>query len=455
MRLSNHVRRASREAVVAGVRNIKRYHLNSGKILSERHPLVVNSLSSVKKHTDATKAYTIGQSKINSFLAASSLSHLLDGWLYLSNAFNAVLNGDESTAVHLSYYAELRSAMSILATEGIGVFSDKHIGVYSPTTNGEIPENYYKGVAPNRSYKQPPYPTHKFVWDIMEKWSNSAYKPDNEILKIFKVHGKNFHELTEFFHPSTAVSSLLTVQTVKEWLKEWCFDIKQYRNDRDNRNEASYRPQRIINFSNTLNFTSIITDLEKYWSIISPSGSDKFSLLDKYLLRKLFDTLYSKIITTSTKEDLIINAFNQLGINDQILFNFLDYQAPFQDDHIIFSQAGLKKTTTLSILARATLLLRISVGLVSQLYKDGGIQKNELNFVWDQYGLDGGFWSTGNIYANFNDLWSDVQASVTDLKLDVNSVDLNTDIYSIKSRRPQEIIHFGQINRACLWGLDF
>lgn len=455
MRLSNHVRRASREAVVDGVRHIKRYHITSNKILSNKNPLVSNSIKSVKKHTDATKSYNIRQSKINSFLAASSLSHLLDGWLYLSNAFNAVLNGDEATAIHLSYYAELRSAMSILATEGIGVFSDKHIAVYSPSTNGEIPENYYKGSPPNQSYKQPSYQTHKFVWDIMEKWANSAYKPNSEILKIFKVHGRDFHELTEFFHPSVAGSNLLTVQTVKDWLKDWCFDIKKYRNDRDSRNESSYRPQRIVNFNQTINFNSIISELDKYWSIISPSGVDKFSLLDKYLLRKLYDTLYSKITTTSTKHELITNAFTQLGITDLPLFNFLDYQVPFQNDHIIFSQASLKKTTTLSILARATLLLRISVGLVSQLYKDGGVQKDELNFVWNQYGIDGGFWSPGNIHTDFNNLWIDVQTSLDDLKLDIQTLGANANIYEIKSRKPQEIIHFGQINRACLWGLDF
>lgn len=452
MRLSNHVRNVSREAVVDGVRNIKRYHLRTNKILSERNPLVVNSLSSVKKHTDGTNAYRIKQSNINSFLAASSLSHLLDGWQYLSNAFNAVLNGDEHTAIHLSYYAELRSAMSLLATEGIGVFSNKHIGVYSTNSNGEIPKNYYKQ---NGTYVKPQCPTHKFVWDVMEKWNNSAFKPSNEILKIFKVNGKNFYDITEYFHPSTSGSTLLTVQTVKQWLKEWCFDIKQYKNDRENRNEVSYRPQRIINFNQTIDFQSIINNLEKYWSIISPSGVDKFSLLDKYLLRKLFDTLYSKITTTSTKNDLIVNAFTQLGINDQLLFDFLDYKSPYENDHIIFSQANLRKTTTLSILARATLLLRIAVGLVSQLYKDGGVNKNELNFVWDQYGLDGGFWSVGEIYGDFNNLWSDVQTSIADLKMDINSIGINTDIYSVKNRKPLEIIHFGQINRACLWGFDF
>lgn len=451
MHLSDYIRNTSREAVVDGVRNIKRYHLSSQKIISNRNPLITNGTIAVGKHADVRKSYSIGQPKINSFLAASALSHLLDGWMYLSNAFNAILSGDEATAVHLGYYAELRSAMSILATEGIGVFNQKHIGAFSSNTNREYPTNYYKGP----SYKRPGSPTHVFVWDAMEKWSNSAYKPNDEILKVFKVKGKDFYEITEYFHPSTGSSTLLTVQTVKDWLKEWCFDIKTYRNDRENRNEVSYRPQRIKNFDRNINFKNILNDLDGYWSVISPSNTDKFSLLDKYLLRKLFDNIYPNLVTTETKRDLIENAFTQQGINDQTLFNFLNFEEPFENDHIIFRQASIKQTTPLSIIARATLLLRISVGLVSQLYKAGGINKNELNFIWNNYAVENGFWPNGNPLENFDDLWGDIQPLLIDLQTDINTPEVDNSLYSIKQRNHESILYFGQINRACLWGMDF
>ncbi|HOZ50718.1 MAG TPA: hypothetical protein PLU17_02590, partial [Chitinophagaceae bacterium] len=297
--------------------------------------------------------------------------------------------------------------------------------------------------------------THQFVWNAMEKWSNSAYKPSSDILKIFKVRGKNFYELTEYFHPSTGGSTLLSVQTVKSWLKEWCFDIKSYREDRENRNEVSYRPQRIKGFNEIIDFGQIIDGLNNYWSVISPSGTDKFSLLDTYLLRKLYSGLFTAIGSPGIRRDLIQNAFTEYGMHDTTLFDFLDFTSPYGNDHFIFQQASIKEATPLPIMARATLLLRISVGLVSQLYNSGGVNKSDLNFVWNNYGLDCGFWSAGNAPLDFNNLWSDIEFSLSDLSTHINNPGTNKSVFSITQSKPEEIIHLGQINRACLWGLDF
>ena len=56
--------------------------------------------------------------KIGEYIASSAPLHLADGWNYLSRAFDAACRGDRGAAYHLSYYAELRAAMSLLATEG-------------------------------------------------------------------------------------------------------------------------------------------------------------------------------------------------------------------------------------------------------------------------------------------------------------------------------------------------
>lgn len=453
MKLGHYIRNISREAVVDGVKNIKKYHIGSDKIISDRNPLITNGPKAVIKHADRNKNFTIPQRQINSFLAASSLSHMLDGWSYLSHAFNAVLSGDESAATHLSYYAELRSAMSILATEGLGVFNTQHLGVFSLTSSTEFPTNRYQNNGRRINERKP---THQFTWDAMEKWAKSPSKPSCELLKIFKVSGKSFYDLTEFFHPTTATSTLHSNSIIKTWLKEWCLDIKLYRNDRENRNDASYRPQRINNFDTTLDFKSMFNDLDKYWSVISPSNTDKFSLLDKYLLRKLYSSLYSQLTTAVPKEELIRNAFYEHGLSDETLFDFMNFKAPFSSDHIVFTNANIKNTNTLSIFARATLLLRISIGLVSQLFNDGGMNKNELNFIWQNYGIENGFWnSTQNMSSDFLNLWSDIQPSFSDLVSDINTLGNNNDLYSIKKRNPEATLYFGQINRACLWGLDF
>lgn len=457
MQLPEYISSVSKEAVIDGVKHIKRYQLRSQRILSPKNPLLIKGPENVLKHADVRNNFRIKSSSLNSFLAASSLAHLLDGWMYLSNAFTTLLSGDKSTTIHLAYYAELRSAMAILATEGIGVFNNKHIGAFSTTTNGEFPSNFYR---PNRqqgnppTYEQPGSSTHKFVWEAMKQWTDLPYKPNEEILKPFSVRGKNFEELTEYFDPRTSVSTLLTVNTIKGWLKEWCFDIEKYETDRSNRNEASYRPQRIKNFLTPIDFQSIINDLNKFWEVISPSASDPFNLLDKYLLRMLYKKLYDQLNIQVPKKELIAGAFTAIGINDEMLFGFLDYENPYEEEHIIFKQASLKESSPLPILARATLLLRVSVGLVSQLYKEGGISKGELNFVWNSYAIDNGFWLPGSPLSDFKDLWIDIETKLTDLKLDVNSGNFENSPCSIKQRNPEAIILTGQINRACLWGFD-
>lgn len=81
----------------------------------------------------ATKTYdndlassSVHHAALIDYISASAPAHLIDGWSYLSRATDAILRGDLNSAIHFAYYAELRAAMSLLACEGIGVFSGKH-----------------------------------------------------------------------------------------------------------------------------------------------------------------------------------------------------------------------------------------------------------------------------------------------------------------------------------------
>jgi hypothetical protein len=445
MRLIEFVKKASKDAVIDGARQIKRFHIPYGRIISGSNPFVRNGVKAIKKHNDPGNNYQIPQTKVVQFLAASSISHMLDGWMYLSNAFNALLNGDEGTAVHLAYYAELRSGMSILSTEGIGVFSSKHIAAFDSGV----------GLFPSGGNRQK-NPTHQFIWEAFEKWSTTSTKPNDEILKIFKVRGLTFYEIMEFFHPSTASSNLITLQIVKKWLNEWFFDVKNFRRDRENRNEASYRPQRIDGFIHEVDLKQIITELARFWNVISPTSSSAFDLLDTYLLRKLLTSVYQQVDPNQSQplEDRVSNAFGQRGIYDQELINFIIKRPPYEDEHAIFTHASMKSAASFAIFARATLLLRVSVGLVSQLYRAAAISKDDLRFVWNKYGIDSGFWIPASPIADFEDLWTDSRHLLEDLITDVNQENADNSLFSVRNRRPIELQHLSQINRACLWGLD-
>src|SRR5262249_16005771 len=72
---------------------------------------------------------SLNAKQLAQYIAASGFLHLVDGWSYLGRSVQSLLRGDPHRAIHLAYYGELRAAMSILATEGIGVFNRNHFVV--------------------------------------------------------------------------------------------------------------------------------------------------------------------------------------------------------------------------------------------------------------------------------------------------------------------------------------
>jgi hypothetical protein len=66
---------------------------------------------------------------LREYIAASSVAHCADGWGYLGRSIEAHLRGDGNVSRHLGYYAELRAALGLLASEGIGVFDRNHFVV--------------------------------------------------------------------------------------------------------------------------------------------------------------------------------------------------------------------------------------------------------------------------------------------------------------------------------------
>ena len=93
---------------------------------------------------------------LSEYVAASAVVHSFDGWSYLSRALEAEMAGDPDSARHLGYYAELRAAMSMLASGGIGVFDRQHV-VVRDSQECEI----FKSDG-----------THVFAWQALEIWAD-------------------------------------------------------------------------------------------------------------------------------------------------------------------------------------------------------------------------------------------------------------------------------------------
>jgi hypothetical protein len=172
-------------------------------------------------------------SHLKEYIAASVLTHCMDGWSYLGRAINAQLVGDHDCSRHLSYYGELRAAMAVLAAHGVGVFNSEHIAVESTRKCSSIAFTR-KANAPDRPVG---WGTHQFVWHALEEWSVT---PDarNAVLSCFSAGGHSLDTwLTDFGYLPT-ISGMLA----SSWLQSWGLDIKRLSEDRDARNLSSYRP---------------------------------------------------------------------------------------------------------------------------------------------------------------------------------------------------------------------
>ncbi|MCB9133377.1 MAG: hypothetical protein H6647_20850 [Anaerolineales bacterium] len=172
----------------------------------------------------------------------------------------------------LGYYAELRAAMSFLASEGIGIFNFKHFWFDSQG---------------NCSLLNGPG-THSIVWLAIEKW---AEVPQNgmKLLKLFKVQGMS---LDEWFAASSSVGPTTSATYANRWLKEWSLDLRILGEDHNLRNEASYRPQNMNPSQQNFKLTDTLNLFSDFWKACEPTAAGRLGLFDLHLLRRTLGRIF-------------------------------------------------------------------------------------------------------------------------------------------------------------------
>jgi hypothetical protein len=442
------VKKASRQSVLEGMRIIKSRYVSNQKLITNNNQLKNDAIKAIDKHHDISKNYQLKENDVSTYIASSSISHLLDGWGYLSQAVKALLSGNEGAAIHLAYYAELRAVMGLLASEGIGVFSTKHLVLESSNKFSLFVRRKKR----NQSGSGNKLGTHVFAWEAFEKWCRSDVKPSYDLLRIFRVKGHNFSDLLSGFHPQA--TQIVSSSIAKSWLKEWAFDVRKFINDRELRNFVSYRPQSLTNFDEEVDIKSTIKSVYELFHVLSPTVGTPFDYLDKLLLKALYEELYQRpeIRSRGSFDTLVEDAFNHVGTNlDFTTKSILLSGTPNNQLHTIFSQAIDQSTTALSIISRAALLLRVSTGSTSLLLRDSGVGASELNFVWNNYGFNNGFWNGDKPVNEFYDLWSEIESEFIDISNSMEGL-VNSPV-SIKNGLDEDLDMLTQFNRAMLWGI--
>ena len=254
------VRSSSPLAVENGLRAVAKRMRRWKRWLTKDHPYNKDVVSTLREETD------VDGPKLGEYIAASAPLHLADGWNYLSRAFDAASRGDRSTAFHLAYYAELRAATSLLATEGIGIFDRLHIAL-----NDRLEPVEFRGT------------THVATWDALSAWSHETGRAAR-LLQAINIESKSLSAWLEVVGVVAPAQQLVA----EDWLSKWSIDLDILSTDPGRRNEMSYRPTRIrVPAPQSVDpCLELAKPLFDSWAELQPEMGGTSAALDLSLLRQ-------------------------------------------------------------------------------------------------------------------------------------------------------------------------
>ena len=280
-----------------------------------------------------------------SFLAAASIHHIEDGWSYLGRSFGALLRGDYGAATHLGYYAELRAALALMASEGL---LNRNTRIYALGANGEVIDHYLGNG------------THVLAWRLLDAWS----RPD----RALSVLGESIEPFGAPFSvwldaariPEVGAN---TAAAASKLLSVWALDLKTFTLDRDIRNQFSYNPT-ALSCRGTFDADAFVCES---WSLLEPS----FATLDTHLMRAAIRGVIDLSSPKKTTRQRYLNAYiaeiSRVGVTSHS-----GWEAFLREDHSVglIVQSLAKPTLTRleprGTISRAACLLRVATGAVKR-----------------------------------------------------------------------------------------
>lgn len=346
--------------------------------------------------------------------------HAVDGWSYLGRAFSSLLSGQAHAARHLSYYAELRAALSILASSGIGVFNRRNAVIDTTGTVRIMSER----------------PTHDMAWLALAEWSVKSSSLER-LIKPIQLTGASLLDPFREFFPAPAST------TAGELMIEWGFDLQQGAVDRDQRNWSSYQPTALGPILTTPAQDSAF--LKMFWNACRPNGIE----LERHLLRILLER-EARSHRLELYEYSHSHARLQESAKAAVSFDFLK-RVTEPTDHEFLSQLANRSLPAppYAMMCRAGLLLKLATGMAEENLRAAGVQPvNQFNNWWQEFGVDHGLWPPGLPPATTADLWDDI-----DLALEESAGAPTDHRHGWISKLAGNATRMCETERVALWGL--
>ena len=380
--------------------------------------------------------------QLGDYVAASCPLHLWDGWTYLGLAVHSHLCGTTSNAIHLAYYAELRAAMSLLASQGIGIFRGTHCVIDAP---GSV--TYLSS-----------HQTHIAARLYLEHWADS---PDAAPL-LSDLLRMNHIPIADWIRNLRNAGSWKPLGA--ELLRQAGLDLVRMSHDRHARNEASYRPAGVVPSipRNPIEDAAFVVEMMR---LLEPGGTPgSFEVLDRFLCRRIIHEAYSSGSGKPPLSDW--EQFPQAI--DSMLLPFIDHPQRRNDlqrfltrqlspiDPGLLTEAHRDghpgaATYHLQVLSRAALLLRLATGAVRNTLRAADIRLTSLEFWWLEMGRRQGFWDDSLTLAEIPDLWYDLLDSVDEIDTWVQGGSLSRRNLLVTCAKP--IVEISGMARFALIGL--
>jgi hypothetical protein len=387
----------------------------------------------VKRALSSGISFSSGKRKyLTAYIGASAPTHVIDGWSFLGRALDSSLRGDTYSAAHFAYYAELRAAMALLASEGIGIFSRRHavVGV-----NGITPFPRKAEFGKNTEG------THKLVWPVFRFWSSLRRASD---LLDALIQPEQVSLSTWLSVSKTPVFARAVGQ---RWFSEWGIDLGNVREDHDIRNLASYRPSqfRYAPSHGAANIAEFVTSL---WQLFEPGTSRRFPGIERHLLKRAWQiggtpppsqNEIERIGLTSAEARSWVNFFSSA---DKPLPLALAESATRIED----------PTCHLRMISRAALLLFVASGSTRLLLQSAGYSADTISFWWKEYGQDRGLWEPHNTPDDPLDAWADVSIAIDDL-VSWRFSNEHASLRDLRQSQPHHIDELGAFELVGIWSL--
>jgi hypothetical protein len=332
----------------------------------------------------AAQPRTVDDSALIGYISASAPAHVIDGWSTLGRAVDAALRSDTYNAIHLAYYAEMRAAMGLLASEGIGIFNVRH------------PRASKAG----RTVCFSKQATHKLIWPCLQQWAAWSASLDaiERVVRPAQIPLQSWFAAFNVKVPTRAVTRRL--------FQSWGVDLRAFEDDHDLRNLASYRPSE-LNLAPTIGISDVFAFISDIWRCFEPSSAGRFGRLEKYLLRRI-------MLTAKVDTNLVTPvALAALGMPVAEAAEWTQ-ALNTATEPLLFREAMIQTAINdgrchLQVIARASLLLAVSTAAVRQLLVGAGYTQDHLRFWWERIGQSRGLWDHSVAAIRPEEAWADIR----------------------------------------------